>query len=284
MTNTTFTRHQLKVINGSYHSEHTVTISDVKKVNDTIRVIENSRSKETPQVGDIVQFTNKHGEYYAKAHVERTGNELYICEQAYIPFVSIDGIDGNRVSTSTSGGAWSDIPSNINYVGTKKKLFKIWGHSGACANGALDFQAEVSVWEYTEGEHEFTTRTHDKFYVDISKSDKQEYKYKISGSYKTAFRTDEEYQAWLKTYHGVEKDGAWGNSKIVWTLKQESSCIPIEEYLQIENAIVDSELSNGIIQECKRIIEGTTITTVKPYQKNRIVLEGEKRYKNAYMK
>lgn len=287
MANTTFTMHQLKVLNGSYHMEHQLTESDVQMVNETIRVIENSRSKEVPQDGDIVQFTNKHGDYYAKAHIQDTINDtLYVCERPMTPFVTVYGLNNNKIHTSASGGAWSHIPAKLRYVGTAKKLFTAWGHSGACANGAVEFQAVVSVWEYTEGEHEFTTKTHDKFYVTIreKKGQESEYKYLISRGAlsETAFHTDEEYQAWLKTYHGVEKDGAWGSTKIVWAFKAKEECIPLEQYLNLEGAIIDSELCNGHIQECKRIIEGTTIKTYLPYQKDKIVLEGEKRYKNVY--
>lgn len=289
MANTTFTKEELKVINGTYNEEHMLTESDVEKVNNTIQVIENSRCKETPQIGDMIQFTNKNGDFYERAHIEELkGNQLHICEMPYTPFVIVYGEKDDKIYTSTSGGAWRDIPSKLRYVGTTKKSFTVWGHSGACANGAVDFQAEVSLWEYTEGEHEFTTKTHDKFHVTVreKRENKSDYKYLVSkgGMSYTAFHTDEEYQAWLKTYHGVEQDGAWGNSKFVWAFKENSYCVPLEEYLKIKNAIVDSELCNGTIQECKRIIEGTTITTIMPFQNDKIALEGEKCFRNAYGK
>lgn len=286
MTNITFTKHELQVLNGSYHMQHTLTDSDVLKVNETIKVIENSRSKEIPQAGDRVRYTNQYGDYYGKAHIEKSEKDsFYICEVPMTPFVEADG--GELYCSIVSGGAKHHIPKNLRYVGTEKKTFSVWGHSGACGNGAVDFQAEVSVWEYTEGEHEFTTKTHDKLYVTIreKREQKSDYKYIIrGGASHTAFHTDEEYQAWLKTFHGVEIDGAWDNVKIVWVFKEESKCIPLEQYLKLEGAIVDSELCNGHIQECKRIIEGTTIKTYLPYQNDMIVLEGEKCYKNAYMK
>lgn len=279
-----YTIETLKAINESYDHEHRVTQYDVDMANELVEVIEGSRNKDIPQVGDMIDYTNKHGDYYSRAHIESIEDEkLYICENPSIPFTSIHGIKG--ISTSTSGGAWSYIPMNLKYVGTKKKLFKDWGHCGARGNGAVTFYAEVSVWEYIEGNPEYTTKTHDRFHVSIrEKVNLSDYKYLVTkgSSNQTAFHTDEEYEAWLKTYHGVEKDGAWGNSRTVWTYKQDSQCIPLEDYLKIEDAIVDSELCNGTIQECKRIYEGTKVKTYLPFQNDKIEMKGVKEYRNAY--
>lgn len=273
----------LKDINGSYDSKYNVTPSDVEKVNQLIEVIESSRNNSTPQVGDIVQFTSKYGDYYDLAHIEESKKDkLYICEEPSAPFVNTRD---NKVNTDTSGGAWTYIPSDILLVGTKEKAFVAWGHGGARANGAIRFFAKVNVWVYVEGEHEFTTKTHDKFHVSIvEQQSPNDYKYIVTKNAisHSAFKTDEEYQAWLKTYHGVEIEGHLLNSKIVWTYKQESQCVPIEEYHEITGAVVDSELNNACVQECKRIFEGTKVKTFMPYQKDKIVLPGQKRYMNAY--
>ncbi|WCK57353.1 DUF4121 family protein (plasmid) [Aneurinibacillus sp. Ricciae_BoGa-3] len=281
-----YTIESLKTINESYDYEHRVTQQDVNRVNQLVELIESTRSKNKPQIGDVVEFTNSYGDYYNHAHIESIEDDmLYICEQPYTPFVEKNR-SKNTFSTSTSGGAWSHIPKNLTYVGTRQKLFKVWGHNGACGNGGVSFYAEVSVWTYTEGNPQFTTKTHDKFHVTIREdADEHGYKYIVKKGAITshaAFQTKEEYEAWLKTFKGVEVEGQWKNNKIVWTLRQESKCIPLEEYEEVQNAVIDSELCNGSIQECKRLYKGTTVKTIMPYQSDKIELENTKRYMRAY--
>lgn len=279
-----YTVESLKAINESYDYQHQVTEEDVEAVNMLVEFIEKGRNTYFPKVGDIIEYTNKYGDYYKQAHLETVEKEkLYICERPLSPFTGINAF--YSIYTSTSGGAWHHIPKDVKHIGKREKAFVVWGHKGACANGAVTFFAEVNVWEYTEGNPEYTTKTHDKFHVSIREDvPSHEYKYVISKrtTSHTAFHTDEEYQAWLKTYHGVEKEAAWANSKTVWTYKQESNCIPLEEYASIEDAIVDSELCNGKIQECKRIYEGTTVKTFLPFQNNLIEMKGIKQYMRAY--
>ncbi|MEJ1517585.1 DUF4121 family protein [Bacillus cereus] len=282
-----YTIESLKEImsNATYDYNHQIKQFDVDKANKLVKAIESSRNDKSPQIGDIVEFTNKHGDYCANAHVEELKEDgLYICERPSSSFVSVNE-SNNSIYTSTGGGSWTDIPMNLTYVGKREKAFVAWGHGGACGNGAITFIAEVNVWEYKEADLTYTTKTHDKFHVSIREdADSAHYKYVITkGALShTAFKTDEEYQAWLKTYHGVEKDGAWENTKIVWTYKQTSSCIPLEEYLKIEGAVLDSELCNGTIQQCKRIYEGTSVTTFLPFQNDKIELTGVKQYKKSY--
>jgi hypothetical protein len=52
-----------------------------------------------------------------------------------------------------SGGYWisickSDLAS-FTFVGKELKTFCAWGHVGMARNGAINFQAEVFVWELT---------------------------------------------------------------------------------------------------------------------------------------
>lgn len=284
-----YTIESLKEINQSYDYNHRVYESDVEKANKLVALIEGSREKESVQVGDIIEFTGGTGDYYGNSHVESVydDGELHICHQGYAPFTNANSKGG--ISTSTSGGPWATIPGEVKYIGKRNKMFKAWGHRGATANGAFYFEAEVNVFEYIANEAlRFTTKTHDKYYVYVNKEEltyDNPYKYTVSsGAYsKTAFKTDEEYQAWLKTYQGVEFKGNWHNQIIVWTLKQDDKCIPLEDYLKIENAVIDSTMCNGKIQECKRVYKGTKVTTYLPYQKDMIVLEDVNReYMNAY--
>lgn len=277
-----YTFEELKTINPSYDHQHTLTISDLEKVNDYILHIESSRSKSTPGTGDIVQYTNRYGEYRANAHIETLKEEgLYINEKPYTPFASIKG---SKFVASASGGPYHFIPTSLKYVGKQKKPFVLWGHNGPCGNGAVTFLAEVSVWEYTEGNHEFTTKDFDKFTVHVRDDLEADYRYCITkgASSYVAFKTKEEYQAWLNTFHGQERDGHWYQSKTIWTYKQTFECVPIDVYLISAYTYIDSELNNGCIQECKRIVKGTTIHTIMPYQQDKIVLNGEKRFMHSH--
>lgn len=272
-----YTIESLKEINESYDGYRGVKQSDVDKANKLVEAIENSRSNITPQIGDIVNFTAENGNYYKNAHIQSISEEgLYICEIPHTPFVLIG--HGNSISTSTGGGAWDTIPSDLKYVGKKEKNFRDFGWYGPSGDGAFDFFAEVNVWEYTEGNPEFTTKDYDKFAVSIVKPNTlQPYKYIIGkgGTYYTSLKNDEEYQAWLNTFKGIEREGKSGN-KVVWTYKQEEYCIPLKEYLNIQGAVISSELCNDTIQECKRVYGENKITTYLPHQNNRIVLKDVK--------
>lgn len=268
------TLNELKNSNLIYDEKYGINEWDIEKVQSLIPVIENSRSKLTPQCGDIVQFTNKYGDYHAFAHIDSvTSDQLYICEKPYIPFVEINSTT-NRINTSTSGGAWFFIPKDITYVGTSKKDFQTWGHNGGCADGTLHFTAEVSVWEYTVGEHQFTTKTHDKYRVCNYEHDKdKEYNYMIykgANNLHFAFKTKGEYDEWLKTFNGVEYPGSTYYDKVVWTYKHMKELISLEKYVALENAIVDSFPWNGKYYECKRVVENTIITTYMPSMKDKI--------------
>lgn len=278
----TYTIETLKDINASYDNDYGVTESDVNMVNALVKLIEGTRNDDSPRIGDMVQYVNKSGNYYEHAHIEKVnGSTLYICEKPMTPFITSYG---KTLSTNASGGAWSTIPSNLKWVGKEEKAFIEWGHGGARQNGAVKFLATVNVWEYTDGEHEFTTKTHDKLFVSVrGQGDPNGLNYYImkDGSPYGVMPTESEYQAWLKTYHGVERDGFMENSRIVWAYKQQSLFVPIEEYKEIEHAVIDSELNNATIQECKRVYEGTTVTTYMPYQNQRIELNGQPRYMNV---
>jgi hypothetical protein len=232
-----YTIETLKKVNPSYDYEHRIIQEDVEMVNNWITFIGNSRDKNSPQVGDIVEYTNEHGDFYKNAHIEKIdgyeGEGLHICERPQVPFI---GKSNNRFYTSTSGGAWTNIPKNLKLIGQREKAFCDWGHCGACGNGAVNFSVVVNVWEYKEPEplyKDYSTKTHDKFYVSVLedqllREQHNNYKYLIQTNgctSHTAFKTDKEYQAWLKTFNGVEFDGHWQNQKIVWTHKQISKVV-----------------------------------------------------------
>lgn len=140
----------LRKINESFHKEHGLTRSDVDMANEYVELIERTRSKTDPKAGDIIRYTNRHGRYYHRAHIESNRNSACeICLHPYIPFIFNDGNSG--IICSTSGGPWTSVPAEkMKYAGTDEKLFKDWGHCGPCGNGSVSFHAIVSVWEYAE--------------------------------------------------------------------------------------------------------------------------------------
>lgn len=275
----------LKAINEMYHHEHRISEADIEKANTWVSFIEGNRNQNVPQLGDVVEFTDRHGSYYENAHIDSVeGDQFYICEKPHVPFLSRTK-DRSAFSMETSGGAWTHIPRELKYVGKRMKAFKDWGVYGPCANGAIQFMIEVNVWAYEEAELEFTTKTHDQFFLSILEEPTDfQYKYIITkyGSSHTAFRTKEEYEAWLKTFRGVELEGFDTAHRFIWTFKQGTTYVPLEKYQSIQQAVIDSELSNGTIQECKRIYEGTSVLTIMPFQHEKIALEGERCYRNSY--
>lgn len=144
-----YTKETLANINGGYiHAgHHDLTDSDVNMANKYVDLIEKSRSDTVPKAGDRVIYTTDFGDYYRYAHIEdiREG-KAYICEQPYTPFIRENE---DEISCCTSGGAWDFVDvTKLKYIGRKKKMFCDWGSYGNRANGAVDFEAEVSVWEY----------------------------------------------------------------------------------------------------------------------------------------
>ena len=274
----------LKEINASYDHEHGIVPADVDIANNLVLGIHISRDDETPQVGDIVEHTDKFGNYNPGAHIEHVmDGELNICSKPYVPFIFEEDSE-QCVSTSTSGGPWANIPSNLKLIGKRMKTFKTWGIGGPRGNGAFYFEAEVNVWEYSEAESEYTTKDYDKFTLHINREPDKNHQYPYTVEGAGSFDTADEFYAWLNTFKGVIHAGAWPNMRTIWTHKQERKCIPLEEYQAIENAVVDTELCNGRIQECKRIYEGTTVTTYLPFQSDLIEMPGKPRYRNEYKK
>lgn len=272
---TKYNLNNLKEINLSYNGEHRITESDVEKANKWVEIIENTRDNNSPQVGDIVEYTDRHGNYYRNAHIEKvTEDGIEICEHPYVPFIGLIGKE-KRLYTSTSGGAWDNISNNLKLIGTREKTFTDWGHCGACGNGAIEFKAVVNVWEYIDPDQlykGFSTKDFDKHHIGIREpKERLDYKYTTDGK---AWRTDKDYKAWLKTFNGVEFAGHWGEgSKIVWTHKEITKYVSLDEYNNVDG-IVDSILNNGSIWECKRVYENNQVITylIGGYE-NRIKLD-----------
>lgn len=247
-----YTIEKLKQLNPSYDSEHRVTQSDAEKANRYIEAIQNSRSDTQIQVGDIVEVTTKHGDYYQNAHIESYNSETdnwSVCEQPYVPFVYLN--DKGMIRCSTSGGAWCGVPNKLVLIGKRAKQFKDFGHCGACGNGAFCFEAEVNVWEYKESESlygDYTTKEWRKEYISYCTD---EYGNTKNGSHYRYFRDGitfggkEDYEAWLKTYKGVEFKGHWINHTVVFRYRERNILITKEEWDALDLP-KDTRLCNGV--------------------------------------
>lgn len=219
---------ELKKVQRSY--AYDITEYEVRKANKYIELMQKERENTTiPVAGDIVKYTDKYGIYYGYAHIDEVledSKEVYICEQAYVPFIGTD--KNGKICFSTSGGSWSYKDyKNFKKVGTQLKRFCDWGNCGACASGAFDFIVEVNVWEYSEIEEgEPSTKTHHKYCItelaEERRAEHNDYKYLVSEQCynKIAFRTDEEYENWKSTLT-IDKveHTAYENTIYLWVRK-----------------------------------------------------------------
>lgn len=247
-----YTREMLIEENRGYDSEHGVTVGDVDKVNRFLDVIEASRN-DKPQAGDMIQYTNRYGEYFPKAHIEYTETEERyggnVCEHAGTYIYLND--KGNGIVCSSSGGAWTNIPlSELKYIGKTTRHFWFFGHCGAMANGGVYFTAEVNLWEYKDPKWQgkYSTKDYDRFFMNYREEPKDDgYQWMVThdGMSSRAFTTREDKDAWLKTYRGVVEDN------VVWTWKEvKHGNITPEEYDALDLP-EDTMMMNGL-RLCKR--------------------------------
>ncbi len=249
----------LSEINDRYikEGEHVITQGDVDMANRYVRLIEKSRSIAEPKIGDIICLTDKYGDYYPNAHIDWTDDKkVYVCEQPFTPFIFLDEnqIRCYKLRCNTSGGGWRYIPkAELKYIHKMKKRFCDWGSCGACAAGAVEFEAWVSVWEYKEPDSlygNYSTKNYDKFSIDYCVD---EFGYPRDGSpyryfFKSfALRDKTEYDAWLKTYRGVEfKNKRRPNQITVFAYKKKEVLINKYDWDGL-NYPIDTRLCNASI-------------------------------------
>lgn len=219
----------LRPFNESYHDDHILTEEDVDKVNYLVERIELSRSQSKPKAGDRLLYTSKHGDYSPIAFLEKNKDgELYVCIKPMVPFVwETDG----KIIYDVSGGPFTGIHEReLKYAGDVNNRFKTWGHSGMRANGAVHFQAKVSMWEYTEPEQlfgNFTTKTWRK--ITVSKTTDPAARYLYSGDGLT-FSTEEEYLDFLQIFHATVFPGYWQNQFVIWCYYDELKGLPLQQW------------------------------------------------------
>lgn len=264
-----YTLESLKEINRRFCSSHYLRDSDVHKANMYVELIEKSRSETEPHIGDIVQYTDEYGDYYMSAHIEKVyeDGEVNICEQPYVPFIGANS-NNDGIYCSTSGGAWCNLPKDkLIYIGKREKRFCDWGNCGACADGAIEFKAEVSVWGYTSSENKFiskingkpyTTKDFNRMKINYCPNKKDSSNpYIYFGEYR-AWKTDLELQAWLRTYRAEVFD--WGYSGMfVWYWKEETHSVSPKEFESLDLP-EDTLMNNARVLRCKRKYDEETHT------------------------
>jgi hypothetical protein len=215
--------------NESYDAEHHLTQDDVDRVNNLVERIESSRSVSKPESGDRLLYTSKHGDYSPVAFIEKNRDgELYVCVKPMVPFVETNE-DG--IYYDVSGGPFAGMhESTLKYAGKSSCNFKTWGHNGRRANGAVYFQAEVSMWEYTEPEPlfgDFTTETWRKISLNKTTDPAAQYLYTGEG---LKFKDEGEYREFLELFCGTEFPGYWNNQWVIWCYCDEFKSLPLAEW------------------------------------------------------
>lgn len=250
------TLEQLSKWNPVFESSHGECDNyDLHKVNGYIELIEESRNPYHPVIGDIVQYTNKYGEYFSHAIVEWTEDgSVGLCERGNPSIHKSSDMLG--FGLSISGGSFPTVElSDMKLVGTTETSFWDFGHSGACADGGLYFYATVNVWECNVNEQKYSTKDRDKYYVSYCKGDHPS-GYHFFASKDTmsshAWRTLDEFQAWLRTMRAEITQG-YNRNIVVWTYKEKQIHVSPTEYEKIE-ATEDVMVMNGH-RRCKRIYD-----------------------------
>ena len=250
-----YTVETLSRINADYIlRNHVISQLDVDMVNAYIELIESSRSASEPRPGDIIQYTDSYGEYFPHAHLEYIADgKANTCENAYVHICRSDeNVLGFRLISS--GGSWENLPvSKMKYAGQQEKRFWDFGSVRSCAKG-IDFYATVNVWICDLNEYPFSTMTHDKYYLYFLKQGRNGDHFFLSSreSGDRAWKTEEELQAWIRTYRGTvscfrEKQA------VVWTYRERYHFVSPEQYDNLE-AQEDVMLMNGL-RYCKRIYD-----------------------------
>ena len=144
-----YTLETLLPLNVSYDSDHGLTQEDVDMVNSLVEVIESTRSKHTPKIGDRVVYTQKGGEYHPHGLIEKKHEDkFYVCLDPFIPFV---WESDTAIKVDVSGGPFYHADADkFKFIGWTEADFKEWGHCGATANGTVRFKAKVPLWAYSE--------------------------------------------------------------------------------------------------------------------------------------
>jgi hypothetical protein len=146
---------ELLKLNQLYHAYHRLLQADVDKVNRLVAHIEESRQCDpTPMDGDrIICISLTEGEVSTRGYLEKRHGRLSVCVQPSVIFL-YEG-NGGSLYTNAGGGSWFNLSEEqfllqAAYVGKVRTSMHVWGHGGACADGTVQFQAEVFQWKLTD--------------------------------------------------------------------------------------------------------------------------------------
>lgn len=121
-----YTLETLLPLNVSYDSDHGLTQEDVDMLNSLVEVIESTRSKHTPKIGDRVVYIQKGGEYHPYGLIEKKHEDkFYVCLDPFIPFV---WESDTAIKVDVSGGPFYHADADkFKFIGWTEADFKEWG-------------------------------------------------------------------------------------------------------------------------------------------------------------
>lgn len=239
---------------------------DLKIVNDLIEAIKSSRTDKV-QTLDLVEYTDKYGDYYPHAMAEYNtyhDDKFSIVQRAGCYISLYNG----ELSHSISGGSFDSnkIESEFIYQGKANRSFWTFSSQGAGGNHGLYFEAEVSKFLYNERAEELkhlTTQNLTKLYIsDRGKNTIETYRYTaLQGacSYR-AWKNEKELNTFLTKYKAIEETST-KNSRVVWILNpKDCYCFNREEFEAIK-APEFIKWWNGNDRPHKEVINGNDLIT-----------------------
>lgn len=228
----------------------------VSKVNEIVEILE--EDKDFPTVGSGIRFTSPHGDFYSEAFVDRSDSDsLRICESASV-HVSFFDREKKELCFSVSGGAFENLPKGISKnKGKTKHCFWTWGNRGACGNGGIYFNAEISSWEINLNEGKYSTEfwSKEEFYFHPEGD-----KYLCSSS-RNFFKSEKELIQYLfKNKSEVEISGnfltawKWKTYEVFHRNRDEYDALDLKKATQYENGR-NIEIKIDYIESKREIIK-----------------------------
>lgn len=258
---------KLKEVNESYHYNKGITDTELNKANKIALVITKASQLQSPQVGDIVQYTTEHGDYYAHAVIEKiNGKEFYICESGSLWAGINEQTQKHYISVGCGGSfKWLDIEKLEATNQTKQRNFQTWGRFGAKANGAFYFPATVKIWVYNEKNkyYPYSTKLYNKYYIHKNDNPEADYLFTTNGN---AWKTYKELNTWLLKNRSVIFEH-YNNSYVVFTYKKESILLSELAYNNLTNYTEKDTMQISCSWvEVKRMIRGLTQKLITEYR------------------
>lgn len=225
-------------------SREEIQNSQVEHVNKIIQLIE-SRPHTTPQIGDILEYTDEYGEWYPAAHIDRIKDgiaEMCLTAGSYV-FAS-------PLHFCTSGGPWKDVPiAGFVHIGKRNKRFRISSGDILSLERSLEFEAAVSVWKYIEPDRkygDYTTRNWNKYIFHQSTNSKDRSQY---GAYFDFMKckvidSEEDFKAWEKTYKAKVFEGPCENNLTVFCYREKLHIVSKDAYERLKFP-VDTRRNNS---------------------------------------